>query len=102
MERAGNGDRPVLSMVGDIDIASEQEWRSRGSEWLDTHPDVADVAIDMAQVSFLDSRGMSVLVDLHSKALARGGKLTLLAVPPRVAKAMNVAGLDQVFQIETV
>jgi anti-sigma B factor antagonist len=102
MERAGGGDRPVLPMVGDIDIASEQDWRRRGSEWLDAHPDVVDVVIDMAGVSFLDSRGMSVLVDLHSKALARGGKLTLLTVPRRVAKALNVAGLDQVFQIEAV
>ncbi len=56
----------------------------------------------MAGVSFLDSRGMSVLVDLHSKALGRGGKLTLLAVPRRVAKALSVAGLDQVFQVESV
>ena len=69
MERAGSGDRPVLSMVGDIDIASEQDWRRRGSEWLDAHPDLVDVVVDMAGVSFLDSRGMSVLVDLHTKAL---------------------------------
>jgi anti-sigma B factor antagonist len=102
MERAGSGDRPVLSMVGDIDIASEQDWRRRGSDWLDAHPDLVDVTLDMAGVSFLDSRGMSVLVDLHTKALARGGKLTLLAVPRRVAKAISVAGLDQVFQIEAL
>ncbi len=102
MESTGSGDRPILSMSGDVDIASEHDWRRRGSEWLDAHPDLVDVTLDMTHVSFLDSRGMSVLVDLHTKALARGGKLTLLAVPPRVAKALNVAGLDQVFQIEAL
>ncbi len=101
MDPAGSGDQPVLTMVGDIDIASEQDWRRRGSEFFDAHPDLVDVVVDMAGVSFLDSRGMSVLVDLHTKALDRGGKLTLLAVPRRVAKALNVAGLDQVFQVES-
>jgi anti-sigma B factor antagonist len=94
------GDKPILTMSGDIDIASEQDWRRRGSELLDANPDLTDIVIDMANVTFLDSRGMAVLIHLHGKALARGGKLTLLTVPPRVAKALSVAGLDQVFQVE--
>ena len=100
MEPARGDELPMLIMTGDIDIASEQDWRRRGSELLETHPDLTDIVVDMAEVSFLDSRGMAVLIHLHGKALARGGKLTLLAVPPRVAKALNVAGLDQVFQVE--
>jgi anti-anti-sigma factor len=100
MEPARDDEQPILTMTGDIDIASEQEWRRRGGELLDAHPDMADIVIDMAGVSFLDSRGMAVLIHLHGKASARGGKLTLLAVPLRVAKALNVAGLDQLFSVE--
>lgn len=91
---------PVLTMAGDVDIASETTWRERADELLDGHPDLRDVVVDMAQVTFLDSRGMAVLVHLHSAALGRGGKLTLRAVPPRILKALTVAGLDQVFQVE--
>lgn len=95
------GAQPILTMTGDIDIATEQDWRRHGSELLETYPELTDIVVDMAQVTFLDSRGMAVLIHLHGKALARGGKLTLLAVPSRVAKALNVAGLDQVFQVES-
>jgi anti-sigma B factor antagonist len=100
MESARRDGAPVLTMTGDIDVATEQDWRRRGNELLDAHPDLTDIVIDMARVTFLDSRGMAVLIHLHGKASARGGKLTLLAVPPRVAKALGVAGLDQVFQVE--
>ena len=58
------------------------------------------IVIDMGAVTFLDSRGMAVLVDLHTEALRRGGKLSLVAVPRRVVKALGIAGLDQVFQID--
>ena len=72
MEPARGDEQPILTMTGDIDIASEQEWRRRGGELLDAHPDMADIVIDMAGVSFLDSRGMAVLIHLHGKALGPG------------------------------
>jgi anti-anti-sigma factor len=89
----------VLSLVGDVDIASEDEWRRRGDEFLAAHPDLREVIVDVSGVSFLDSRGMAVLVYLHTAAVDRGGELTLRGVPPRVAKALSVAGLDQIFRL---
>jgi anti-anti-sigma factor len=99
-ESASGGGTPVLAMVGDIDIAAEDDWRRESAEFLEQHPTMRDVVVDMARVSFLDSRGMAVLIDLHAAALKRGGKLTVRAVPPRVFKTLGVAGLDQVFQVE--
>lgn len=93
-------DSTVLSLVGDIDIASEHDWRRRGAEFLAANPDLRDVVVDLSQVSFLDSRGMAVLVYLHTNALNRGGTLRLREVPPRVVKALTVAGLDQVFRLD--
>ncbi len=100
MDSARSDGQPILTMTGDVDVATEQDWRRRGSDLLDAHPEMTDIVIDLAGVTFLDSRGMAVLIHLHGKALGRGGKLTLRGVPPRVAKALNVAGLDQVFQVE--
>lgn len=93
---------PVLVMAGDVDIATESEWRRRGADLLEANPQMRDVVVDLARVTFLDSRGMAMLIDLHSKALSRGGKLTLRAMSTRVAKALAVAGLDQVFQVDPV
>ena len=100
VESAYSGDTPILAMDGDIDIATEEGWRRRGADFLEQHPTMRDVVVNMSGVGFIDSRGMAVLIDLHTNALKRGGKLTVLAVPRRVFKALNVAGLDQVFQVE--
>jgi anti-anti-sigma factor len=89
----------VLSLVGDVDLASEDGWRRRGDELLASQPDLQNLVVDVSGVSFIDSRGMAVLVYLHTALLGRGGELPLRAVPPRVAKALTVAGLDQVFRL---
>lgn len=99
-EPPADGAQPILTMTGDVDLATEAEWRARATELLESYPDLRDVVVDMREVAFLDSRGMAVLVELHGKALARGGKLTLRSVPSRAYKAIAVAGLDQVFQVE--
>lgn len=91
---------PVLKMLGDVDLSTEDQWRRRGDDLLAANPDMRDVTIDMGEVGFLDSRGMAVLVHLHAGALDRGGMLTLRAVPRRIVKALNIAGLDQVFHVE--
>jgi anti-sigma B factor antagonist len=93
-------DDPVLRMSGDVDIATESEWRRRGAELLAAHPDMRDVTVDVGEVGFLDSRGMAVLVHLHTSALARGGQLRLTAVSRRIARALSVSGLDQIFALE--
>jgi anti-anti-sigma factor len=95
-------DQPtVLSMVGEVDIATEDEWRERSDAVLAAHPDLHDITVDMAGVTFLDSRGMAVLVHLHTVALERGGGLSVRSARPRIVKALNVAGLDQVFTVQT-
>jgi anti-anti-sigma regulatory factor len=43
---------------------------------------------------------MAVLVYVHTDALERGGSLRLRSAPARVSKALTVAGLDQVFQLD--
>jgi stage II sporulation protein AA (anti-sigma F factor antagonist) len=95
------GQTPVLCMAGDLDVATENYWRERSDDLLAEHPDFRDITVDMAGVSFLDSRGMAVLVHLHTAALGRGGSLRLRSAPPRIVKALNVAGLDQVFAVES-
>src|SRR3954454_16362813 len=95
---AESGATAVLRLVGDVDIASEEIWRAEGDALLDADPDLAELVVDMSEVTFLDSRGMAVLVHLYRQLLERGGALVLEAVPPRVAKALNVAGLDQLFE----
>jgi anti-sigma B factor antagonist len=94
---AGGG--ATLRLIGDIDLASETMWRARGDAVLAQSPAARTLTLDMSEVSFLDSRGMAMLVHLYSRVLEREGSLVLTGVPRRVGKALSVAGLDQLFEL---
>jgi anti-sigma B factor antagonist len=57
------------------------------------------VVVDMSQVGFCDSSGLSVLVSGMKRARENGGDLELLAPGSSVAKVLEVTGLDAVFVV---
>jgi anti-anti-sigma factor len=59
-----------------------------------------DVVIDMAEVSFMDSSGLRVLLDLHQRADQAGCRLVLLTPSQTVTKLLDVSGLSDHFTVE--
>jgi anti-anti-sigma factor len=57
------------------------------------------LVVDMDRLGFMDSSGLSVLVDVHRRLGGRGGKLALAAPQPIVAKVLAISGLDQVLAV---
>jgi anti-anti-sigma factor len=54
------------------------------------------VTLDMAGVTFCDASGLTALLSAHEECAARGGRLVLCDVPPRVQSIMRIVGLDAV------
>ena len=90
MRDEGAGLRVVL--VGAIDLVVRE--RDAPALWdaLDA-PAVRAVDVDAADVTFLDSTGLSVLVRLARDAAERGLPLRLTAVSPRVADLLEQTGV---------
>lgn len=88
----------VLRLEGDIDLASESVWRERGEQVLARVDELSELVLDMSQVSFIDSRGLALLVHFYRVMLRRGGRLVLSNVPRRVDKALQLAGLQQLLR----
>lgn len=51
--------------------------------------------LDLSAVSFMDCAGLGVLVGAHHRFLAAGGTLILTGVGPRIARLLELTGLDQ-------
>lgn len=87
----------VLSLVGELDLASTVELSACMDDLLVTGK---DIVVDMAGLRFIDSTGMAVLVRGH-KAAEQGGRCVTLRAPmANVAKTLSLAGLDRLFTIE--
>ncbi len=58
-----------------------------------------DVVIDMAAVTFMDSSGLRVLIDLHERLNASSRRLVIDSPSQPVTRLLEVAGLADHFTI---
>jgi anti-sigma B factor antagonist len=56
------------------------------------------VLIDMAEVSWVNSTGLSVLISGYHSLRNAGGALKLVNTSPRIEQIFTVTGLDTVFE----
>ncbi|MGK5519942.1 STAS domain-containing protein [Micromonospora sp. URMC 107] len=85
--------RVVLHPAGEIDMATAGEFEATLTEAL-RRPGVREVVVDLADVRFLDSSGVRVLV--HGVAVGREGDVTLRVTGPQpgVARVLRITGVD--------
>ena len=89
------GPVPVVRVSGELDMYSAPRLR----EVLVTlvNEGQADLVVDMADVSFMDSSGLGVLVGVLKRCRTAGGSLVLRHVTPTTGKVLAITGLDRVF-----
>jgi anti-sigma B factor antagonist len=88
---------PVLSVRGEIDVATAPELR----EHLDTllAGGTTTVVVDLSAVTFMDSIALGVLVGAVNRCRQAGGDLPLVLSEPRIMKVFDITGLSEVFAI---
>lgn len=93
------GDEIVVTVAGEIDIATAPELWERLEEEILTGPQ--RIVLDLADAGFIDSTGLTVLIRAHKRLGAAGANLVLRSPTAPVARVLAVSGLDQVIDMET-
>jgi anti-sigma B factor antagonist len=81
----------VVALHGELDLAGAAELRSHLREACKTNNDRQ--ILDLEDLAFIDSTGLSILVEFHLKTKAAGGGLILTGVQPAVARVFGITGL---------
>ena len=81
-----------LALGPDLTIAQAAAWRDQLLDALCTSPD--SLTLDLSAVTDIDSAGVQLLLAARRSVSERGATLTLAGVPPLVADALAVFGLD--------
>ncbi|WP_328500114.1 STAS domain-containing protein [Streptomyces sp. NBC_00457] len=90
-----HGPFTVVEAAGDIDLAT--------AGFLAEHLDAAtagpepDVLVDLRSVDFFDCSGLRVLCRAEERAVARGGRLRLVADDPLLRRLLRASGLLERF-----
>jgi anti-anti-sigma factor len=93
---SADDDTTVITVVGDVDLATAPDLRAECDRALEAKPAV--VRVDMGGLTFLDSSGISVLVKMKQDLDELGSALVLHRVDDRTARVLDVAGLADFFE----
>jgi len=85
-------DVSLVSVTGEVDIATAPTWRSALAPVL-ADPTLRLLVCDLSGLSFLGAAGVSVLLDTHATLAARGAELHVVAETRVVLRPLAVTGL---------
>ncbi|MEV6283677.1 anti-sigma factor antagonist [Kribbella sp. NPDC051770] len=95
LELDTSGPGPLVRVCGDLDLETAPELTGLLKTLLGAHP----IVVDLAEVEFMDSSGLGVLVGAHKESLAHGGALVVVGPRPRIQKILRITKLDKVFTV---
>jgi anti-sigma B factor antagonist len=87
----------VLPLEGEIDLHVSPEVGESLRRMISKKPKV--LVVDLAKVTYLDSSGLAVLIEAMQNVQKYGGRFAVAAVQESVRQILEIARLDQVFQI---
>ena len=97
IEHRTESDLPVLSIAGDLDLASVPALNEAGTTVLEAG--ARHVIVDIAAVSFCDSSGLSAFVRIANALAPKGGRLAVAGPQPIVRRVLEISGLVDVFLV---
>ena len=93
--RTGANGYQIVSVAGELDIATAEQAYSYLSEVIDGR--AAPVTVDLSGLTFCDASGLGVLARAARYARQKGRQLALASARPSLLKIMRITGLDRAF-----
>ena len=97
VDTSEDGDMAIVAVQGEVDMSTALEMDAELARLVDAG--WANIVVDLAGVSFIDSTGLRVLVMAHRRLSDLNGVLALRRPRPRVLHLLQIVNLDHVFPI---
>jgi anti-anti-sigma factor len=86
----------TFEVAGEIDAHSAPDLADRLSA-----VEVPVLVLDLSEVSFMDSSGLRVIVELHQRQVAAGGSLEIRRPSRPVSRLFDLGGLGTMLALES-
>lgn len=96
VERMPTEDRCVLEVIGELDLTAADDFVEAGLRALTRAP---VVEVDLAGLTFLDSRGLGALVRIRNEARAASKSLVLTNPSEQTQRLLRITGLEKTFGV---
>jgi anti-sigma B factor antagonist len=92
------GDAVVAAVRGEVDLHNSPELRTELLDLLTKHAPKR-LVLNLAQVPYMDSSAIAVLVEMLQKVRKGGGQIYLTNLQPRVKGLLEIARLGTIFKL---
>ncbi|MGA2394533.1 MAG: STAS domain-containing protein [Candidatus Lustribacter sp.] len=87
----------VVDVAGEIDVYTVPTLKDALKRLTDDQH--YELVIDLLKVDYIDSTGLSALVDVQKLAREHDGAVTVVLTDPHIKKTFDIMGLDKIFWI---
>lgn len=89
-----------VAIRGDLDLKTADPLRDALDKLIDRYLD-KDLVLDLADVDFIDSSGLGVILGRYRRLAAQNRTLSLQGVKPAVGAVLELAGIDAIINVVT-
>jgi anti-sigma B factor antagonist len=86
-----------VRVAGELDALSGSKLRALLAQAFDDHPSA--VVVDLGEVSFIDSVGLSILVTAHNRGEAQSIPFTVRSASPACQRVFEITRLVDVLRL---
>jgi anti-sigma B factor antagonist len=90
--RKGEADRAVVTLAGELDTSNVAQLYEGLAQL--SREGVLHITIDIAELEFVDSTGLSAIISAHKRTAASGGELIVLAPSDHMRRLFEITGID--------
>lgn len=94
-----SGEVGCIILTGKFDFSVQDSFRKVIDETLNNE-NIKDITVDMANVTFMDSSAIGLLLLLNEKSMADGKSLTLINCHDPIREIFAIGGFDSVLTIQ--
>ncbi|MBM0046209.1 STAS domain-containing protein [Anaerococcus sp. mt242] len=87
----------TIKLIGDLDVYSEDEFKSFIDEKIDPNK---DVTIDLNELDYLDSTGLGMFMNIYKMVNDNGKEIKIINAKDNIQKLFKITDLTDLFDME--
>lgn len=90
-------DIQTIKLIGDLDVYSEDEFKSFIDEQINPNK---DVRIDLKELDYLDSTGLGMFMNIYKMVNENGKEIKIINAKDNIQKLFKITDLTDLFDME--
>jgi anti-sigma B factor antagonist len=91
------GQATIVVVSGELDLASSPELQEQLDRVWESNPEL--LVIDLRQLEFMDSTGLSIIVAAHQRLAEKGRSLSVVKGSAQVQRLLDLTGVAERLQL---